>query len=151
MKLIKRSWFRYSLRTFLVILTLFAVWLGWTVHCARQTRLAIDAIEELGGHVAYLHERTKSGEFDSRGTLPGPAWLRELIGNEYFLDVSRIEFFGPRITSITNDDLKQLSTHLKKLQNLQWLNLGGCPISDISALQGRVFLHQVRKLSHESP
>ncbi len=93
MKLIKRSWFRYSLRTFLVILTLFAVWLGVQVHRARQTRLAIDAIEELRGQINYVHERITSGGFgfDSSAKLPGPAWLRELIGNEYFLDVSIIQ------------------------------------------------------------
>ena len=44
-----RRWFQYSLRSFLVILTALAVWLGVVVNRARVQREAVKAIEALGG------------------------------------------------------------------------------------------------------
>jgi hypothetical protein len=36
--------FRYSLRTFLIIITLFCVWLGWNAHQVRERQRMLDKI-----------------------------------------------------------------------------------------------------------
>ena len=48
-----RRWLQYSLRSFLVVLTAFAIWLGVAVNRAREQREAVKAIEALGGTVTY--------------------------------------------------------------------------------------------------
>jgi len=67
-----RRWFQYSLRSFLVVLTALAVWLGIVVNSAREQREAVKAIEALGGQVLY-----------------GPFAMLRLrrTGNDYFQSV----------------------------------------------------------------
>ena len=133
MRFIPRKYFRFGLSTLMLLITVFCVWMGVQVNRARDTRLAIDAIEELGGEVYYVHERTKSGIYVRKAELPGPAWLREFIGDEYFVDVANIAFSSSRIT---DDDLEQLCTHLTKIRELRWLYFDDCHnLSDISVLQ----------------
>lgn len=124
--------FRFSIRTLLVVLTALAVWLGIQVNRARNVRLAVEAVEDVGGVVRYVHERTKSGTIDPNAKLPGPAWLRELIGDEYFVEVA-IAGFGQN--RITNDELKQVCKCLENLQHLECFVVRNCSsLSDISAL-----------------
>jgi len=77
----RRRWFQFSLRTLLVLLTVLCVWLGVTVNRARKQREAVAAIEALGGYVRYEYQ------YGSGQEPPGPKWLRELIGEEYFVSV----------------------------------------------------------------
>jgi hypothetical protein len=42
-----RRWFRYSLRTMFVIVTLFAFWLGWELKFIRDRRAFVAAMDEL--------------------------------------------------------------------------------------------------------
>ncbi len=39
----RRSWLQFGLRSFLVLLTAFAVWLGWKAERARNHREAVKA------------------------------------------------------------------------------------------------------------
>ena len=49
----RRRWFQFSLRGLLVLLTVFAIGLGWKVERARKQYRAIEAIEKVGGAVLY--------------------------------------------------------------------------------------------------
>ncbi len=49
----KRRRFRFSLRTLFVVVTVFGVWLGWTLHHIHLRRQAISEIEAHGGDVVY--------------------------------------------------------------------------------------------------
>lgn len=51
-----RRWFQFSLRGFLIAVTLLAVWLGWTVQRARSRGAVLDAIAKAGGTVVYQTE-----------------------------------------------------------------------------------------------
>jgi hypothetical protein len=51
-----RRWFQFSLRGFLIAVTLLTVWLGWTVQRARSRGAVIDAIVKAGGTVVYETE-----------------------------------------------------------------------------------------------
>ena len=63
----RRRWFQYSRRSFLVVVTSLAVWLGIVVNRAGEQQEAVKAIEALGGHVTYdwepgAHARTAAAE-----------------------------------------------------------------------------------------
>ena len=88
----KRRRFRFSLRTLLVVFLVLGLGLGWFAYKMRQAerqRRAVEGIEEVGGRVWYdyeleAHQRGKAPE------PPAPAWLRELIGDDLFADVSYV-------------------------------------------------------------
>ena len=107
---LKRRWFQFSLRTIFIVMTLLALWLGYITHRARQQKQAVEAIEKLGGEVSYDYEPA------------GPAWLRRLIGIDYFASVTTVELLGREVTDAGLE-------HLKRLTSLRRLFLSGTQIS----------------------
>lgn len=59
---------RFSLRTLLLIFTVFAVWLGLIVSRAKKQKVAVDTITKLGGSVYYDYHIHKQG---TKLTVPG--------------------------------------------------------------------------------
>ena len=141
----RRRWFQYSLRTLFVLLTVLCVWLAVTVNRARKQREAVAAIEELGG-VVYYDFQVDNSRGLLRAKLPGPKWLRELVGDEYFVSVHFVDLGNTQVTDAQLEHLKGLSNlqalvldrtqvtdagleHLKGLTNLQTLSLRNCRIT----------------------
>jgi hypothetical protein len=98
----RRRWFRFSLRMLLVMVTVLCVWLGFKVNAARRQKLAVETILKVGGSVNYTYEFRPDGDrFVGPGfsmfpcgrnvPTPGPAWLRKLIGDEYFRTASQVQ------------------------------------------------------------
>ena len=52
----KSRWFRFSLRTLLLLIAVLCVWLGIQVNAARRQREAVAAIQSAGGSVVYDYE-----------------------------------------------------------------------------------------------
>ena len=48
----KRRWFRFSLRTFVVLLTVFCVWLGLLVYRVNKQREAAQWVKKPRDHIA---------------------------------------------------------------------------------------------------
>lgn len=125
-------WFQFTIRTALVVMTVFAIWLGLKTDRARRQREAVQAVEEREGHVAYEHEMVgdpfaavpaDGRKGSSEPKPPGPARLRELLGREYFDTVVRVDLSR---RSITDEDLALL----KNLPQLQELELTETSVSD---------------------
>jgi hypothetical protein len=114
----RRRWLRFSLRTFLLVLTALCVWLGIKVNQARRQKEAVEALLQLGATVRYAHQRdsTNPTEFDSNKNLGVPDWLHRLAGDDFFQSVALIEFSGPA----TDKDL----VHLAALPHLECLHFG---------------------------
>jgi hypothetical protein len=110
-----RRWLRFSLRTFLLVLTALCVWLGVKVNQARRQKEAVEALLELGATVRYAHQRddTNPTEFESGKDLGVPGWLRRLAGDDFFQTVALIEFSAP----VTDEDLVHLAAlpHIERL------------------------------------
>lgn len=108
--MIRRRWFRFSLRAFLAAVTLLCFWLGWLTDSARRQREVVEAIEALGGIVQYdwqpdVSTWKKSNESwgvwgysppmryapddADRGT---PSWLRKRLGEHLFQDAESVIF-----------------------------------------------------------
>ena len=137
----KRRWFQFSLRTLLVLVAVVAVWLALLVNAATKQREAVAAIEALGGHVFYEHESNSPAE------LLGPEWLRELVGEEYFVTIIVVGLNSTKVTDAGLEHLKGLTSlqrlyldrtnvtdagleHLKGLTSLQMLYLSGSHVTD---------------------
>jgi hypothetical protein len=47
----KRRWFRFSLRTLFLLVTVIACWLGWQVHVVQHRKAMLMQIEASGGYL----------------------------------------------------------------------------------------------------
>ncbi len=138
----RQRYVTFSLRTFFVLLTVFAVWLGVVVNRAREQREAVVAIEALGGVVVYdwqpklttqskgkwtAHRITeKQGRWEfafatGKRKLEFPAWLRRIVGDELFQDVHGVAFIGVSTVRVhfTDERIRRCIPHLKRLQHLK--------------------------------
>ena len=82
--------------------TIFCVVLGLVVRPAQEQKRAVEALRALGTiRIFYDYEvRTLSdGSFETipeaEVSPPGPAWLRDLIGVDYFANVVQVDLNGP--------------------------------------------------------
>ncbi len=126
----RRRWFRFSLRTFLVVVTVLAVWIGWYVNRAEKQRRAVKWVKENGGEVRY--------DFQLNGPEPIPepglGWFRDLIGIDYFADVLLVKLVSDEVIDLTP---------LRGLPKLTHLGLTGTQVSDLTPLSGLVNLENL--------
>ena len=87
------------------------------VQRAQSQRVAVEAIEDLGGSVTYDFERLRRAE------PPGPKWLRSWVGDHYFMRVDIVMFWDSRTT---DESLK----YLRHLRSVKKLYLDGTQVTD---------------------
>ena len=136
----RRRWLRFSLRTFLLIVTVFCVWLGMLVNQARRQREAVEALRMSGFYVNYEHWRTDGDPetFNSSKELAAPTWLRNLTGDDFFPKVVAIRV----LPTSSDEDYVQLAA-LPHIESLH-LNGRGNDISDA----GLAYLPRPDRLVH---
>jgi hypothetical protein len=103
----RRRWLRFSLRTFLLVVTALCIWLGVKVNQARRQKEAVAALKSLGMHFYYAHQRDDSYP---HGIAPGreldvPEWLDKLAGYDFFRTVISVQGSSP----VFDDDLAHLA------------------------------------------
>ena len=113
----KRRFFRYSLRTLMIVVTVFCIWLGITAKRARDQRQALEAILAAGGMILYDYQRTNSDP-------PGPEWLRRIIGDEYFFTIGYVDFSGSKVNDAS------LAAVVKCLTSVKYLSLFSTEVTD---------------------
>jgi Leucine-rich repeat (LRR) protein len=102
---IRRRWLRISMRTLLLIVLVLCAWLAYVSNRARkQEELVRRLVHEGRGVVGYHHQIDANGKGIRDAPLPGPAWLRKLIGDHAFL---RLWFVG--LYTSNEEDLRLLS------------------------------------------
>ncbi len=114
----RRRWLRFSLRTLLVVIAVGCVWLGSIANRAQKQRRAVEVITNLGGTVNYDYES------DGLKRPAYPAWLRNLLPQDYLTTVNTVRLSK---SQITDDDLQILAN----LPDLVFLDLQGTKISDV--------------------
>ncbi len=120
-------WFQLSFRTFLLLIVALCVWLGIRVEHARRQKEIVRRISSNSRNgVTYAHEIAADGTRTSGVAPPGPAWLRKLTGDHFFIQ--------PRMVSLIeyNDDLLQDAI---KLQGVEIVNLAGANDEQLRTLQ----------------
>jgi hypothetical protein len=97
--------------------------LGWIVHRAREQRLAVRAILARGGVVEYdfQYDAVRDRRL-ATGRPWEPAWLQQLLGEEYFHNVVCVG-----LDRVARD---QDLAHVARLRHVKLLYLGGGRITD---------------------
>jgi Leucine-rich repeat (LRR) protein len=135
----KRRPFRFSLRTLLVLVTIASVGLGWLglkVRQAQREREVVEAIKKLNGIAWYDYQFDSDDSLTDSPTPPGPAWLRKLVGDNFFANVAYCRFLLD--SEVTDAEL----IHLEGLNRLRWLDIGNTKITDA----GLVYLQGLTQL-----
>ena len=97
----KRRILRFSIRTLLIVLTIFCVALGWKVERARKQREAVAWVHEMGGSVNYDYELDDDGSSAPDAKPPGSEWLRKQLGRDFFDDVVRVSLTEVGVSDVT--------------------------------------------------
>src|SRR4051812_10286776 len=86
--------FVVSLRVMLLLVLACGLWLGWKANRAREQRRAIEAVRSHGGQVFFdWNEDTLLSSVKPEGKHPSaPRWARQLLGDEYFQEVTAVDF-----------------------------------------------------------
>jgi Leucine-rich repeat (LRR) protein len=134
----RRRWYQYSLRTLMIVVTLFAVacsWFAVKMGQARRQREAAEAIRKHGGEIYYDND-----EYDNYGRFYPRAishsGLYKILGNDLFANVYLV-----KIRDYPKADLKSITefSHLKML----WIE--GSRIDD-DGLEDLRFFTQLKSL-----
>jgi len=115
------------LRTLLITVVLLSLPLGWLALKMRETerqRRAVEAIRKAGGEVHYDWQLDEYGNVIRKQEHPAPAWLRELLGEDFLADVVSLSFGR----SEELDDV--VLEHVKGLTNLKRLWLAETQVTD---------------------
>jgi hypothetical protein len=138
---IHRRWFRFSLRTMLVAITLLCIWLGVTASRANRQRKAVETIRSYRAYVRYDYEMADNGwEVRRDNPLPpGPVWLRNLIGIDYF--ATAVNVCMDHGNDVNDDSISALA----ELSEVRRIDIEGANVTDpvMAKLKG---LKQLRDL-----
>jgi hypothetical protein len=116
------------LRALLLVMTIVAIWLGFTTKRIRDRHRAIEAILSYGGGVHFKDLTNASARgvpFEERHEPPGrPAWLRRLLGKHGKFINCDIQFVFFHTSRIPSDDAPFDISVLESLTELKELQLG---------------------------
>ena len=136
--------FRFSLRSFLLIVIAAGVWLSVVSNRVRIQKQAVDRVKQLGGQVGFDYQFDDKMNWRKDPKLPAPAWLIDLIGADYARSVTIVNF---DVGSDPSDDdlkvvasltsLKQLSlANRKRITDNGLRHLTGLSELEVLAIQG---------------
>ncbi len=84
--------FQFSIRSLLVLTVAVAIpcsWLAVEMKAAREQKAAVEAVERADGSVIYDFQIDRAGN-PTKAKVPGPAWIRKILGNGFFTSVVRV-------------------------------------------------------------
>ncbi len=146
----ERRWFQFRLRTLFVLVVVAAVpcaWLAWKIENKRRERAILSEIERLAGDPVYEWQWHLPGRLEV--DPPGAAWVRKLLGDDFFTGISDVTSFFPS-DEMTDECLAHLEPltalrfvclqrssvtdagleHLARIKNLDELMLDGTRVTD---------------------
>jgi hypothetical protein len=129
-----RRWLRFSLRTFLVVVTLFCIWSAWYVHRARRQKEAVEAVQTYGGWAYYDHQFDEAKPPTKvMNESPWPSWLIDIFGIDMFHNVIEVNLVysddrGKREETQNTSD--EIIPNLEAFPNLRRLYLHSTQVTD---------------------
>lgn len=145
----KRRWFRFRLRTLLIVLTVISVALGLYVRSARIQQEAVQAIRDYGGWVRYDFQFPSGtfavNDFDANASSGVPQWIFDRLGPDLFHTVVEVNLSfsddsGQREDNENSSD--EALRYVARLPNVRRVLLSGTQATDASM----VHLAELRKL-----
>ena len=132
-----RSWrrfFRIGIGTLLVLVSILCLWFGLVVNPVLQQRQVVEFVKNSGGTVHFEHEAyrwplphpefSSDLTFDESKEVPGPSWLKYLIGEDLFRKPVMIDLAEKEAGQVNN------LRALVKLDDVLWLNLAFNEVTD---------------------
>lgn len=125
----------FSLRTFLLSVTVFCVVLAWWLHRAKEQRNAVAAIRAAGGWVYYdyHHVDATSDKLNAAAMPWEPQWLVKLVGIDFFHDVTVVNMvyddLGPKRLDNKQSPV-DIAPHLAHFPRLRSLAVSGDYLDD---------------------
>ena len=122
----RRHWLQFRLRTLMFFITVLSLCLGRHVERVHRQRAVAAEVHRRYGRVAYGHHFVSSNGVseDYDAIPPGPAWLRRIVGDDFFARITQVQFGGGSANS--DRDLECLAP----LTDLEGLVIPLTPISD---------------------
>ncbi len=100
--------------------------LGWFTRRATVQRDAVRAITAGGGNATYDFQRNAGPRYPS-GIPPGPKWLVDRLGVDFFASVTSVTIGATKTDAILD--------HVGKLWRLEWLDARSTPVTDAGLAQ----------------
>ena len=135
----KRRWMRFSLRSFLIVVTILCVFIGWYVYRVDQQKKAVRWVLKHGGAIRYDYQVDSDGRLLDDSQPPGPKWLHSILGVDYFASVVTVNFTFTSVSDLTP---------LASLTNLEWLYLDVTPVNDLTPLSGLKNLNVITRIEN---
>ena len=113
--------FQFGIRSLLVLTVAVAIpfsWLAVEVKKAKEQKEAVEEIDDAGGRVDYDYQTDSSGVFINGAIPPAPTWLRNLVGDDMFVNAKCVALWNPEASDTR-------LAHLKMLTSLQWFLVSG--------------------------
>ena len=131
----KRRWFRFTLRTMIIVMVSLATWMGLHVNSTQLQKQSVAVIYECGGSVLYDYHYPKGSfgrdDANHQATSPVPEWLVDLVGVDFFHDVVAVRVNRRYGYSRENSDADdRLLRQLRGCPELRRLELIHCGITD---------------------
>jgi len=124
----RRRWLSFSLRSFLIVVTIACVWLAIVAARARNQKQAVDRIQELRGTLYFDYQEDVQGNRLQNTQPKAPEWLRKAIGDDYFRRVVTVDFNFGGGNKVTDKDL----VIFRSLPDVTTLELNNNPdVSDV--------------------
>ena len=106
--LVFRWRFQFSILSLLVLTVAVALpfaWLATEMKAAREQQEVVEEIEKLGGEVCYDYQQ----DDDTTSKPPEPAWLRGLLGDDLFANVTQVDLTDSETSDAGLEHLKGLT------------------------------------------
>jgi hypothetical protein len=137
--LLLRRRFQFGVRSLLLFLLAVSVplgWFAWEMQKARRQREVVKRIRDVSAPVEYDFEHYDFYKMETPKEPAEPAWLRSLLGEDFFSEV--VVFGSPRSFiapgPIDNDFMKHVdddfAKHVGELTGLRVVLLDEAPITD---------------------
>ncbi len=163
--LVFRWRFQFSVRTMLVLTLAVALpcsWLAVEMKDAREQKEAVEAVVGAGGSALYDFQIDRRSN-PTKSTVPGPAWMRKVLGSSFFTSVVGVEVvcngtdtisekveYLPRLQILwlvcyNRMNMDSSLMQLRRMTQLQDLDLTNCEVTDkgLKHLEGLVNLRSL--------
>jgi hypothetical protein len=136
-----------SLRALMFLILVATLWMSWRVNRAHTQAHAVTRIKEAGGRILYDYQFDGTIPYKLDASPSAPAWLRRMIGDEYFQEVTAVSL-GDQTTddqlvwlaefdqlikvdfSEVDNDAESGFGCLEGLKNLRMIGISGGGITD---------------------